>query len=651
MGEALKKKLIGVCLSTVNEEDRFSFIDALNECAKARGFCLMVFNSCTDLYERENLNNEGEMSVFRLIPYDMLSAMVVFPYFLYNEAVTEEVVSECFKRDIPVVSIDKPLEGCINFSFTYADSFEQICEHVVTVHGARKLLMLAGIKGNRFSDERIGAFRRTLERHGIEYSDDLVGYGDFWDMPSKLTLKRWFEEEKREIPDAIICANDSMALAVSNYLQSRGYHIPDDCIVTGFDGVEQSRMHIPALTTCRQDFDGMAEKIFEALEKRSRGEEVVNHTEIPFKPIISQSCGCRKISHDSVNITVQSLVERMRLANERQVMMCEMQTHISNMSSITDLPKLLIEKFSFPTIYLAVNEDIFRAPDFGTYHKGDKAFSDFCKLLFARCDRTDYEPRTVSRHSLVGDLTPLLEKGEPIIVSCMHFLDLVLGYCVFQPPITYDDYGKLHSFMNALDASLGIFHSQMQIKSINSRLVSVNNELERLYVHDSMTGLLNRQGFYRNFSAQVDEHLTAAVRDRNRVPVSVCFISADLDGLKYINDNFGHLEGDNAIVTVGHALLASAMNCEVCARFGGDEFTVAGVIPTDDTEKYFEGFVKRFKEYLSEYNRSSCKPYKVESSIGCYAEPLRGAVNSDHMIKFSDDLMYENKIQRKKNRA
>lgn len=650
MGEPHEKKLIGVCLSTVNEEDRFRFIKALSTHANKNGYCLIVFNSCSDLYERENLNNDGEMAVFRLIPYDMLAAMIVFPFFLYNENVTAHVVSECRKRDIPVFSIDKQLEGCNNYSFTYADSFEQLCEHVVGFHGAKNLLMVAGMKGNRFSDERIAAFRKTLERHGIEFSEDMVGYGDFWDMPTKKVLKQWFEVEKRPVPDAVICANDSMALAVCDYLQEMNCRIPDDCIVTGFDGIEQSRMHLPALTTCAQDFDGICELILDSLDKLKRGEPCISEAEVPFKPMISQSCGCEKIRPESVNFTVRSLVERTRLANERQTMMCEMLTYISNMSSITELPKLLIEKFVLTTIYLAVNEDTFVPPDFGAHHKGEQAFSDICKLLFCRCDWNDYEPCTVSRHSLVGDLSPLIERGKPIIVSAMHFLDLVLGYCVFQPNITYDDYSRLHTFMNALDASLGIFHSQMQVKSINERLLTVNNELERLYVHDSMTGLLNRPGFYRNFGAQVDEYVKKGKRDRNQPRMSACFISADLDGLKYINDNFGHLEGDNAIITVGHALLASALNCEVCARFGGDEFTVAGVIPTKDTEKYFEGFVKRFKNYLSAYNGSSGKQYKVESSIGCYAEPIDNGIDSDRMIKFSDDLMYENKQQRKKNR-
>ena len=59
--------------------------------------------------------------------------------------------------------------------------------------------------------------------------------------------------------------------------------------------------------------------------------------------------------------------------------------------------------------------------------------------------------------------------------------------------------------MNAMGSALGIFHSQMHTKSINMQLKSVNSELEKLYVHDHMTGLLNRRGFYRQFRQQLTE--------------------------------------------------------------------------------------------------------------------------------------------------
>ena len=170
------------------------------------------------------------------------------------------------------------------------------------------------------------------------------------------------------------------------------------------------------------------------------------------------------------------------------------------------------------------------------------------------------------------------------------------------------------------------------------QLKSVNSELEKLYVHDHMTGLLNRRGFYRQFRQQLTE---SKGKD-----MSVIIISADLDGLKHINDTYGHTEGDNAISTVGKALMPSAIQGEVCSRFGGDEFTVAGVI-ADMDDNYFESFHERFREYLRQYNQISRKPYLVESSIGFCFQKLEDEIDLDQMIKIADDRMYENKKMRK----
>ena len=276
-------KLIGVCLSTIQHEDRFNFIKALNACAVEHGYRLLIFNSCSDLFVPDNVNDMGEKAVFDLIPYDQLTAMVILPYFIYDEKLMENIVERCRKAQLPVFSVDKYMEGCINYAFTYSDSFERLTGHVIEEHGAKSVFMMAGVKGNRFSEERVEAFRTAVESHGIQFSDELVGYGDFWEEPTENTLKRWFLEERREVPDAIVCANDTMAITTSNFLQQRlGLKLPRDCIVTGFDGIREADYHIPKLTTCRQDYGRMGRLIMENLEDLLAGREYSKEEKVEF---------------------------------------------------------------------------------------------------------------------------------------------------------------------------------------------------------------------------------------------------------------------------------------------------------------------------------------------------------------------------------
>ena len=633
-------RFIGVCLSTVQHEDRFYFIRELNRAAVAQGYRLIVFNACTDLYERNNLNNDGESAVFRLIPYDLLDAMIVFPYFLYNHPVLDLVIDECRRRKLPLISIDAEIPGCTTFSFSYANVFEQLCSHVIEEHGARDLRMIAGIRGNDFSEQRVGAFRAALEAHRIPFDESLVAYGNFWETPTQEEMVRWFETEQQPFPDAIICANDIMAITASSYLQAHGCRVPEDCIVTGFDGIMQANYHIPNLTTCRQKYDEMADRLLEAIGRLRRGEAVPLKNTVDFRIIRSQSCGCCPVSFDRFNGMMQDIFDRMKQSAERQRLMCAVQSAVSKMNHISELPARLIEKFIFPTQIFALNDDLFSPPDFGASHRGANAFSEEMTVLYHRYHWWDNDSCTMRLTDLVPNLTALLEPELPVIVCVSHFIDLVLGYCVFQCDVDFDEYEKIHTFMNALNASLGAFHGQVQIKAINTRLQTVNEELEKLYVHDYLTGLFNRRGFYREFSVLQRE---SADRD-----VLAFLVSADLDGLKDINDTYGHLEGDNAIVTVAHALQKCAKNGEICARFGGDEFAVGGVIGTDAAESYFDAFRVRLEDYLKRYNQISGNPYPVEASIGFYAEPLTADFDLDRMIKNADAQMYADKTERKR---
>lgn len=290
-------KLIGICLSTLHEEDRFSFVSELNKHAVKNGCRLLVFNSCADMYEQSPESNKGSSAVFRLIPYERLSALIIFPNIMYDTCIVEEITENCRLYDVPLISMDKEISGCVTFSFRNSDIFEKICRHVIEDHGARKIYMIAGFENNVYSNERIEAFKRALEKNHIPFEEKNIGYGCFWEQPTIEVMNQWFVIEKREIPDAIICANDFMAIAASMYLQSMGVRIPEDCIITGFDGIKQTEYLPPQITTCKQDFDEMGRLIIETILKMCRGEDVKGAFYVDFNMIRSQSCGCMPVSY------------------------------------------------------------------------------------------------------------------------------------------------------------------------------------------------------------------------------------------------------------------------------------------------------------------------------------------------------------------
>jgi diguanylate cyclase (GGDEF)-like protein len=433
-----------------------------------------------------------------------------------------------------------------------------------------------------------------------------------------------------------------MAVVASNYIQRLGFNIPEDCIVTGFDGTMQADYHLPHLTTCRQNYDEMGRRITDTIIRLRNGENCSGGI-VDFHIRYSQSCGCEKIAKRNINDSMRAVLDRYKQAASRQMLMCDIQSSVSGISDITELPHTLMDKFQFSTCVFALNDDAIEPPGFGRKNDGEPQFTENVRILCQRYHWVEQEPCTIKLADLLPDYISITKRPEPIIVCCLHFIGWVFGYCAFQPRIEFDEYEKMHTLMNALDSSFGTFHSKMRIEYVNEQLIAANEELRRSSLHDFMTGLFNRRGFYSE-----TQKLIGSGKYGDEAQIALIF--ADLDGLKHINDSFGHSEGDNAIITLAHALLSSTFRGEICARFGGDEFCVSVLVPRADAESYCERFKRNFTNYLSNFNNSSGKPYKVEASIGFYLHDASPDLDLEELANTADKLMYEEKIAHRKNR-
>ena len=120
-----------------------------------------------------------------------------------------------------------------------------------------------------------------------------------------------------------------------------------------------------------------------------------------------------------------------------------------------------------------------------------------------------------------------------------------------------------------------------------------------------------------------------------------------MDGLKAINDTFGHAEWDYGIRTVSNVVQRITSNDEICVRTGGDEFCLIGIGKYADDEP--QRRTERFLKTLEAVGRSSDKPYEITASIGWASAPYSENVVSE-LLKTADERMYENKLMRKKNR-
>ena len=155
-----------------------------------------------------------------------------------------------------------------------------------------------------------------------------------------------------------------------------------------------------------------------------------------------------------------------------------------------------------------------------------------------------------------------------------------------------------------------------------------------LSVHDELTGILNRRGF-NEFS----QNAIKSLRGKN----TVCTMVVDMDGLKHINDIYGHNEGDFAIRMAAHIITECCVSGEIAGRAGGDEFYIYA---SDYSQEKLDRFERELVRLCEEYNESNGKPYRIELSCGAYLCETDSSGSIEDYLKISDARMYEQKMSK-----
>ncbi len=162
-------------------------------------------------------------------------------------------------------------------------------------------------------------------------------------------------------------------------------------------------------------------------------------------------------------------------------------------------------------------------------------------------------------------------------------------------------------------------------------------KIERQSITDELTQLYNRRGFV-TFSLSRLAHMR-----RSAVSSSLFFI--DMDGLKTINDTYGHKAGDHAIQATADILRETLREGDIVGRMGGDEFTV---LASNVSEAQTVEITRRLRKSFEEYNRKSKLPYSVSCSIGTQVLTLYTEEAFEMALQKADELLYLEKSEKRK---
>ena len=194
--------------------------------------------------------------------------------------------------DKPSILLAEKAKGYKSICIDNVSGLIEVIEHIIDVHNCTKIAYLSGPKENFDAELRLRGYIDTLKKHNLFLGEDWIAYGNFSEF-----IRNEVEELLSKHPDmdALVCANDAMAIAAANILKEKGYVLGKDIVVTGYDNLAAGFLSDPAITTVDADPAELSRK---AVHDLMDYENVIEEQTINTSMVCRMSCGCDYLESD-----------------------------------------------------------------------------------------------------------------------------------------------------------------------------------------------------------------------------------------------------------------------------------------------------------------------------------------------------------------
>lgn len=609
---------------------------------KEEDISLYIFNSSGNWsYDAEY--NVGEYNIFHLPDLNDFDGIILDLNNIRMAGVREYIIDSVKKSGKPAISLANEIEDFYYVGINNYTAIQNIIEHLYYKHEARKFWFIMGPEDNYENSVRAQALKDFLKEHKIPYNEDDFYYENYEYICGVNGFKMLMGAHK-QLPDAIVCANDNIVVGVCEAAAELGFKAPRDFLITGFDDFDKASYYSPHITTVNHIREDVGERCVDILCKIWKGEEVEHFNYTETEPVFSESCGCEdKVPVDMAAHSKEQIMygietddfEEQLLSLESEFIRCNSVAEMT-----TCIPKC-IPSMKCDAMYLVLDEHMNEFRKMKGYYDRQQLIDDEKFFIEGYPEQMKVEfayenGKVISeKQQMINEIFPMFEakeRGTNFLFMPIHFRNRTVGYFVIKNAVYLMEKQYLFQVVNALTSAMENLHRKEMLEYMN-------NELAELYVRDPMTSLYNRVGYQKMA-------LTLFVRMK-RENKNMTIIYIDMDRLKYVNDKFGHLHGDFAIKTIGKAILKFAPEEAIPVRLGGDEFMV--ILPTGDTNQA-DAFAASISEELEKVHREMKLPFPLTVSVGYVCTDMTSEKEFDDYVREADEVMYQKKVARKLNR-
>ncbi len=590
-------------------------------------------------YRERSSYEEGEYNIYRLVDFSKYDGVIVNLDTIHDEKVVEEIMCGIREADVPCVSLNIEWEGAICIKMENHKGIAALLEHLINVHQVKTVSYVSGPCDNQDAKERLDAFRKTMDRCRLLWGEEDILYGDYT-YESGMAAAGELLRHHEKLPDAVMAANDEMAIGIILSLREHGIRVPEDVMVTGYDDSTTAMVNYPRLTTVKRGESIAAGKAYQILKKMAEGKTVQSDRIVEGIPIFGASCGCNR-THDYTHAMLQEKYVRKVVETDSYLKLIKNSaaefTGLETFEDFVRVAKDYIRQIDPEAFYLCMcgsiddyYDELERMAE--GQERGRNAFvyreDIWIPLAYESGEFRSYEK--FPKNEVLPAECKKGVKGSFYVVMPLHYQKYCFGYCVVKNyrPAIEDRF--FQQFVLNLNNALETVRRQDTMRSMLGRL-------NRMWVLDELTGVHNRAGL-RKFGPRVLEEAC-------RKEVSAAAIFVDVDGLKSVNDKYGHEEGDALIRAIAGILEQTRRHGQLLVRYGGDEFVMLVIgYHEQEIQDYIASIHASIKKYNQIYHRS----WLLDASIGYYLKQKAEPDDLNRMIELADQDMYRVKRGKKK---
>ncbi len=620
------KWVIGLCISKLQELTRSDLVHHLHRQSRKLDMKLMVFNSFVDFFHHTSAETHSSY-IYDLLQCDAVDAVVIHRQSFYDEQLVETIIARARYGGKPVILINGKHEGCFTVEGDYDQAYCSVLRHVFGEHGVTDTVFISGHEsGNPASEERLSCYRKVLAEYGLPYKTENVYYGQFWQVPTEQAMEKIMENRTRP-PQAVICANDSMARAACDWLRDRGWHVPNDVIVTGYDGLPQAELFTPELTTCAENPEGMAQCILEAVQAGIAGQAPFTlHN--PYQPIISESCGCPRIFRGDYRRMARHQYQTIANMEAHETQMFKSLDRIFHYNDVDSLYHILSGTI-LPNSYMCLKSDYL--PNSLDENRQSRPYrpEDILLVIPSYQNRDQVSDiDTIIARQLLPHPESWADRDTLSVLCPVYAQDDVCGYYVTEMDNVRENVHNLMRVHNTLNIAFNVCAERY-------RHLSLRRRMEKVALINQVTGMPNLKGaiqWYEDFR-----------KDHTHLYLTLSVYG--LPKYAYISENYGVTEAEEALRLTAECLkMANPRDCYL-AHVAEDCFMVLNYYESQlDVEPTINSSVAAFYGQIEAYNKESAKEYYVEVNAGCTIVGNDWSNSLESLIKFANSDMYMNRL-------